>query len=226
MTSSPDVETQLRTELAQSMRTMLEQGLNVGTAGNASARYNDGLLITPSGVRPAQLKPSDIAFVSRQQDALHEASPSNPSSTKPSSEWQLHQAVYDARADFNAIVHCHSRFATALACAHRSIPAVHYLVGLSGASEIPLAPYARFGSDELALLTAETLGKANACLLAHHGLVTCGDSVEAALSLAEEIEELAAVYWHTLAIGSDRVIDACEMDAVIDALHSYRNRSH
>lgn len=218
-----EIEDALRAGLAEAMRSMLERGLNTGTSGNAAARFSGGMLITPSAQHPANLSAEEIVFLGDSYRDVEPAPAGTASRAAPSSEWQLHQAVFKTRNDINAVVHCHSRFATALACAHLSIPAVHYLVGLCGASEVPLAPYARFGSDELAIYTAEALEHANACLLANHGLVACGETVEQAVELATEIEELAAVYWHTLAIGSaPKVIDRFEMDAVIDALKTYR----
>lgn len=210
-------ETSLRAAIAAAMQTMHSLGLNRGTAGNASARFGGGLLISPSGVRTQQLDEDSIVFVAnpRSED------PTAHAGHRPSSEWRLHQAVFDARSDIHAIVHCHSRFATVLACARKPIPAVHYLVGLCGAIEVPVARYARFGSPELAEHTVHALTSSNACLLANHGLIACATTIEEALTLAEEMEEQAAVYWHTLAIGGGEPLAHGEMHGVLDALHIY-----
>ena len=112
----------------------------------------------------------------------------------------------------NGIVHCHSRYATILACAGKPIPALHYMVGVSGKPEIPLAPYATFGSVELADHVADALAGGYACLMANHGLIAAAPSLERALFVAEEIEEQAAVYWGTLAIGGPVTLTAGEMD--------------
>jgi L-fuculose-phosphate aldolase len=103
-------------------------------------------------------------------------------SLTPSSEWQMHHSLLELRADAEAVVHCHSRHATILACAGCSIPPVHYRVGVSGRACVPLAPYAPFGSRELADIVAATAGSGAACLMAYHGLVTLGPSLERALS--------------------------------------------
>lgn len=207
------------TEVVEAMRTMRRLGLNRGTAGNASVRCAEGFLISPSGVRIGDLDHHTIVLIDRD-GAAHGAN----QGARPSSEWLLHQAVFEERSDVHAIVHCHSRFASVMACARRPIPAIHYLVALCGASEVPVTPYARFGTEDLARHTADALSHCDACLLANHGLVACGDSMSQALELAEEIEEQAALYWHTLAIGGGFVLGEAEMREVHGALDVYRDR--
>ncbi len=215
-------EAQYRQELVAAMHTMRQLNLNVGTAGNASVRYGNGMLISPSGVAPANLEGDDIVYVpgASDPDSTEWANARSPS--RPSSEWRLHRAVLDARPDLGAVVHCHSRYATVIACARKPIPAVHYLVGLCGASQVPVTPYARFGTAELAHFAAEALASCDACLLANHGLIAAGGTVVQALALAEEIEEQAALYWHTLAIGGATVLGETEMARVLGALDVYR----
>src|ERR1700738_1891633 len=99
-----------RAKLVSVMRQMTESGLNRGTSGNASVRCGDGLLMTPSGIPPEDLTPESIVRL----DASGRA---EPGSLKPSSEWQMHLGIYLQRADAQAVVHCHSRYATILACA-------------------------------------------------------------------------------------------------------------
>ena len=216
-----------RHDLVQTMHEMRRLKLNIGTAGNASVRIDDGMLISPSGISPAQLEVDDVVHVPRASDPgvsdnTQDQGAGDTTAVRPSSEWRLHRAVLDARPDLSAVVHCHSRYATVLACARKPIPAVHYLVGLSGAAEIPVTPYARFGTSQLSHFAAQALAECDACLLANHGLIAGAKTLAQALALAEEIEEQAALYWHTLAIGGGTVLSAEEMDGVLSALAVYR----
>jgi L-fuculose-phosphate aldolase len=188
-------EDKLRLRLVEVMQAMDLRGLNRGTSGNASARLGDEMLVTPSGVPPVRLTPEMIVRVA--------ADGSTPEGAlRPSSEWRMHRGLLDGRPDAGAVVHCHSRHATILACAGREIPAVHYMVAVGGGSSIPLAPYATFGSMELAQAVVQTLDGRSAALIANHGQIVVARNLDAALAIAEEVEEQAAVYWGALAVSS------------------------
>ncbi len=204
----------LRDGIVRTMRAMAERGLNRGTSGNVSARLGEGLLVTPSGVPADALTPETIV----QLDAAGAAA---AGSLKPSSEWRMHAGLYARRPDVNAVVHCHSRHATILACAGRPIPPLHYMVGVSGRSSVAVAPYATFGTEALAQGVAATLDGGWACLMANHGQIAVGPSLERALAVAEEIEEQAAVYWGALAIGGPRLLDDAQMAEVAGMFRSY-----
>ncbi len=214
MSGSHITENALRARIVDVMRTMIARGLNRGTTGNVSTRWGSGLLITPSGVVPEKLAPEHLVHLELDGTARHGA-------LRPSSEWQMHARILARRPDVNAVVHCHSRYATTLACAGRSIPALHYMVGVSGKPEIPLAPYATFGSAELADSIADTLDGGFACLMANHGLIAVSSSLERALFIAEEIEEQAAVYWGTLAIGGPTTLNTTQMDDIFRQFKTY-----
>ncbi|HQR91529.1 MAG TPA: class II aldolase/adducin family protein, partial [Caulobacter sp.] len=198
----------LRVRLAQVMKAMDERGLNRGTSGNVSARCGAAMLVTPSGVPASQLTPEQMVLV--QPDGS-----TAPGALKPSSEWRMHQGLLDRRPDINAVVHCHSRHATILACAGRPIPAVHYMVAVSGGTSVPVAPYATFGSSELAEAVVEALDGRYAALMANHGQIVVAPSLDFALAIAEEIEEQAAVYWGTLAIGGPTLLAEDEMHTIL-----------
>lgn len=204
----------LRVRIVDAMNAMVARGLNRGTTGNVSARCGDGLLVTPTGIVPEKLTPDAIAYV----DAKGET---RAGALKPSSEWRMHARIFERRKDVNGIVHCHSRYATTLACAGKAIPSLHYMVGVSGKSEVPLAPYATFGSVALADRVAETLAGGYACLMANHGLLAAAPSLERALFIAEEIEEQAAVYWGTLAIGGPTTLTPQQMDDIFIQFRGY-----
>jgi L-fuculose-phosphate aldolase len=133
----------------------------------------------------------------------------------------MHRGVLDGRPDDGAVVHCHSRYATILACAGRPIPAMHYMVAVAGGSTIPVAPYATFGSMELAEAVVETLGGRSAALMANHGQIVVSRNLDRALAIAEEVEEQAAVYWGTLAIGGPKLLDDTEMERILDRFRGY-----
>lgn len=207
----------LRLRMAQVMKAMDERGLNRGTSGNVSARCGAAMLVTPSGVPASQLTPEQMVLV--QPDGS-----TAPGALKPSSEWRMHQGLLDRRPDINAVVHCHSRHATILACAGRPIPAVHYMVAVSGGTSVPVAPYATFGSPELAQAVVEALDGRYAALMANHGQIVVAPSLDFALAIAEEIEEQAAVYWGTLAIGGPTLLAEDEMRTILQRFKSYGQR--
>jgi L-fuculose-phosphate aldolase len=207
----------LRVRMAQVMKAMDDRGLNRGTSGNVSARCGEAMLVTPSGVPAAMLTPEQMVLV--QADGA-----TAPGALKPSSEWRMHQGLLERRPDINAVVHCHSRHATILACAGRPIPAVHYMVAVSGGTSVPVAPYATFGSPELAQAVVEALDGRYAALMANHGQIVVAPSLDFALAIAEEIEEQAAVYWGTLAIGGPTLLAEAEMNTILQRFKSYGQR--
>ncbi len=187
-------EDALREALVRAMQRMAATGLNRGTSGNASIRFQHGMLITPSGVAPAALTPSHIVRLSADGKAP-------PDALKPSSEHRMHAALLAARPDAAAVVHCHSRYATILACCERPIEPIHYMLGQIGPGAVPVAPYVTWGTADLAREAAAVMQGRAACLLAHHGQIALGSDLDRALAVAEELEEQAAVYYGTLLIG-------------------------
>ena len=210
---SPD-EPGMRQELVDVMRAMGDRGLNRGTSGNVSARLGEGMLVTPSGVTPDRLTPEAMVAVDAEGRAA-------PGALKPSSEWRMHHGLYARRPDVAAVVHCHARHATILACAGRAIPPMHYMVAVGGKAQVPLAPYATFGTDALARGVVEALDGGYACLMANHGLIVASTSLDRALAIAEEVEEQAAVYWGTLAIGGPNVLSDSQMAEVFQQFKGY-----
>jgi L-fuculose-phosphate aldolase len=211
----PQRDGALREAIVAAAQKMQALGLSPGRSGNISVRRKDGMLITASGIRPEDLDPgTDVIFVGR-------AGTRAAAGKAPSSEWPFHQAIYAARPCAGSIVHCHSRFATALACAHLPIPAFHYMVAKAGGAEIPLAPYATYGTPELAAHAAAALKSCNACLLANHGQIAIGSSLDDALELAGEVEALAAQYIAARAIGGPVLLPDDEMERVAAKFKSY-----
>jgi L-fuculose-phosphate aldolase len=194
-------------------------GLNQGTAGNVSARTPQGFLITPSGLPFDQLVPEHVVEMDLEGRAA-----SDP--IAPSSEWRFHRDIFVNRPEVGAVLHAHSPYATALACAHREIPAFHYMVAVAGGKTIPCAPYAAFGTQALSDNVLAALENRHACLLANHGMVAVGPSLEAALRLAKEVEELARQYHLSLQIGGPVILSDEAMSIVLEKFKTYGRRGH
>jgi len=192
---------------------MAAAGLNRGTAGNVSARWQDGFLITPSGLPCEETTADDI--VSMKLDGTWSGR------LKPSSEWRFHRDIYAARAEAGAVVHSHAPFATALACQAEDIPAFHYMIARFGGSTVRCAAYATFGTQELSDHALAALQDRCACLLANHGMIVFGRDLRHALDLAIEFETLCEQYWRTLQIGRPQILSAAEMDTVLEKFRTY-----
>jgi len=206
-------EEELRGLLVAVMQEMGASGLNSGTAGNASVRLGERFLVTPSGIPADRLTPDTIVNLDR--DGAYEGE------IRPTSEWRMHVGLLAGRPDINAVVHSHSRFATTLACANKPIPPLHYMTAVSGGFEISLAPYAIFGSEELAQSVITTLDGRRACLMANHGQIALGRTPEEALMIAREVEVQASYYYGTLAIGGPTLLSQDNMNAVLGAFANY-----
>ena len=172
------------------------------------------MLITPTGMAYDAMDPGDIVAVNADGSVAR-------GQKKPSSEWQFHLAAYVARPDRHAIVHTHALHATVLACAHKPIPAFHYMVAVAGGADIPLVPYATFGSDDLAAYVAVGLKERDACLMANHGMIAIGETLSAALELAADVEVLAEQYVKVLTLGVPHILDEAEMTRVLAKFKSY-----
>ena len=193
---------------------MRDGGLSPGVSGNVSCRWRAGMLITPSGMDYDEIEPADIVEVAPDGSVAR-------GSRKPSSEWRFHLAAYVQRPDMSALVHAHSMHATVLACAHKPIPAFHYMVAVAGGREIPLVRYATFGTAELSQHVASGLSRHNACLMANHGQIALGVTLAAALELAAEVENLAEQYCNVLTLGPPHILPDAEMDRVLAAFKTY-----
>lgn len=205
----------IRRAIIDTCLAMSRSGLTPGKSGNVSVRTYGGMLITPTGLAYEALTPSDIVAMT-----LDGVVPKN--SLAPSSEWQFHAWIYRERSEANAVVHTHSRYATALACARREIPSFHYMVAVAGGDSIRCADYATFGTEALARHAIAALADGRrACLLANHGQLAFGSSIEKALALAFEVEALAGQYCMSLAVGGPVLLDAEEMKTNVEKFRTY-----
>jgi len=189
------------------------RGLNRGTSGNISARLHDRFLITPSGLSCKEMTADDIVEMDFEGKS--------GGLRKPSSEWRFHRDILANRQDVGAVVHTHSMFATVFACLGREIPALHYMIAVTGGSAIRCTPYAIFGSQELSNYILTTLQKQKACLIQNHGMVALGRDLDEALSIAVEVETLCEQYWRVLQIGEPQILSAEQMNEVLEKFKKY-----
>jgi L-fuculose-phosphate aldolase len=208
--SGPSDRQAVREQVAQASRRLAAAGLVIETAGNVSARVDDELVaITPTGATLGALDPGDVAIVDR--DGRHVDGP-----LAATSELDLHLGVY-ARFGSGAVVHTHAPMATALACVLDELPVVHYhLIALGG--PVRVAPYRTFGTPELAAVTLDALDGRTAALMANHGAISLGHDLGAAVAAAELLEWGCTLYWHAAQLGTPRVLDEADRDAVIAAV--------
>jgi len=199
----------LRREMVDICRRMNSSGINQGTAGNLSVRHGGGFLITPSSLPYDIMQPEDL--VEMDFDASYEG-------RRPSSEWRFHRDILRERTDINVVLHCHSIYATTLACHHKTIPSFHYMTGVAGGSTIRCAKYATFGTQALSDNALEALSERKACLLGQHGQISLGETLEAALWLAIEVETLSRIYVQALTLGDPPVLPDEEMARVIEQM--------
>jgi ribulose-5-phosphate 4-epimerase/fuculose-1-phosphate aldolase len=180
-------ETQLRDEMTRLSRSLFERGYSVGSAGNISARVDDGWLITPTNSCLGTLDPARISKL--------DAAGLHVGGDKPSKEVFLHRAFYDTRPGTGAVVHLHSTYATALSCMAEIDPddcippLTPYVVMRVG--RVKLVPYFRPGDVKGGALIEALGGRYGAVLLANHGPVVSGKELTATVYAAEELEETA-----------------------------------
>lgn len=199
----------LREEMVSICRRMNSSGINQGTAGNLSVRSSSGFLITPSGMPYDVMGPDDIVEMDFDGTYL---------GRRPSSEWRFHRDILKAREDISVVLHCHSVYATTLACHHKTIPSFHYMTGVAGGTTIRCAAYATFGTQALSDNALVALKDRLACLLGQHGQISLGTNLEHALWLAIEVETLSRMYVQALTLGEPPVLPDEEMARVIEQM--------
>lgn len=162
-------EIRLRRKMVETCLKMNSTGINQGTAGNLSIRCGDGFLITPSSMPYEDMQAEDI--VEMGWDGRY-------SGRRPSSEWRFHRDILKERQDIDVVLHCHSLYATTVACHHKTIPAFHYMVGVMGGNTLRCADYATFGTQALSDAALVALKDRKACLLGQHGQISLGGTLD------------------------------------------------
>lgn len=209
-------ELEIRRSIIDHCRQMNATGLNQGTAGNISVRYEDRMLITPSSIPYDEIEPEMIAAI-----PLDSADGSWDGPKKPSVEWRFHLDIMRSRDKVNSVVHTHSTFATILAMARKPIPACHYMIAAFGGNDVRVCNYARYGTQELSINVLKALEGRSACLMANHGMLATGSSLQKAMWAAVELETIARQYYHSLLIGGPVILPDDEIEDVARGFGTY-----
>lgn len=197
-----------RESVAAACRRLAGEGLVLGTAGNVSASNGELIAITPTGAVLGELEADQVSVVDRAGSLVE-------GELEPTSELDLHLGVYE-RFDAGAVVHTHAPMATALSCVIDELPCVHYSMLILGGT-VAVAPYATFGTPELASGVGDALDGHTAALMANHGAVAYGGTVAEAVERSLLLEWACTVYWRASALGSPRALGEDERNAVVAA---------
>lgn len=209
-------ETDLRRAIIDQCKFMNACGLNQGTSGNISARFEDRMLITPSATPYDAMTPEMICSMPFDAEYGTWEGP-----LKPSTEWRFHFDILKNRTDMGAVVHAHPTYCTTLAIARKEIPACHYMIAAFGGTTVRCAPYARYGTEELSVLAIEALRDRTACLLANHGSIAVGETLEKAMWRAVELETIARQYYLSLCIGGPVLLSDEQIADTMKGFGSY-----
>ncbi|MFI6934903.1 class II aldolase/adducin family protein [Streptomyces sp. NPDC050287] len=208
MTDSSSELSEERAAVADACRRLGAEGLLIGTAGNVSVRVGERVAITATGAVLAALTPDQVSVVDLDGKVV-------AGTLRPTSELDLHLGVYH-RHGAGAVVHTHAPMATALSCVLAELPCVHYqLLTLGGT--VRVAPYATFGTPELAESVLTALDGRSAVLMANHGALTHAPTLDKAVEHALLLEWACGVYQRAAALGPPRVLDERQQLAVIEA---------
>lgn len=207
-----------RRQVIECGKKLIDNGLTVGTFGNISVfNREEGLMaISPSGMDYFKIGLEDVVVMTPEGKKVE-------GDNKPSSEVDMHRIFYLKRPEINAVVHTHSTFATTLACMHKSVPPIHYLVAYSG-RDVPCIPYVQFGTYELAQAAFDAMADGYACILGNHGLLSVGGSIDYAFDVAQQIEFLCELYYRTLLAGGPTLMKDEDIDVVLKQFSHYRQR--
>jgi L-fuculose-phosphate aldolase len=200
--------TREREQIVHACRQLAAEGLLIGTAGNVSARSGDLVTITATGAPLAEVGLDEVTTVDLDGTVV-------AGELAPTSELDLHLGIYHRFDEACAVVHTHAPMATALSCVVDEVPCIHYQMLLLGGT-VPVAPYRTFGTPELAEVVLDALEDRPAALMANHGAITYGPSVEKAVELARLLEWACTVYWRAAQIGEPRTLDEEKRGAVIE----------
>jgi L-fuculose-phosphate aldolase len=198
-----------REQVAAACRRLAAEGLVIGTAGNVSLRSDELVAVSATGAVLSQIEPEQVTVVDLDGEIVD-------GDLAPTSEIELHLGVY-RRYNAGAVVHTHAPMATALACVlEDELPCVHYQLLMLGGN-VPIAPYATFGTPDLATSVLDALEGHTAALMANHGALTYGHTLDAAVEASLLLEWGCTVYWRASMIGTPRVMSEEQRAAVVQA---------
>ena len=215
MTSSYQDTAEIRQAIIDACLSMNALGINQGTSGNISVRVGDHMLITPSGVAYECLTPEMIVLLPLTGNDVA------PGQLKPSTEWRFHQSILLSKPEMHAVVHAHPVYCSALAMNRREIPACHYMIAAFGGNSVRVAKYAIYGSKALSDNLDVAMVDRHACLMANHGSVVAGETLDKAMWRMVELETLAKGYVTSLSIGQPHILSDAEIEDVQHEFSSY-----
>lgn len=194
---------------------LLSEGLTNGTAGNVSIfnREKGLVAISPTGVNYSELTPEMISIVDLEGKLIE--------GLKPSSELEMHMILYRNREDVNAVIHTHPVYTTVLACLRQDLPAIDYMIAVTGATKVKCAEYASYGTKELAENAYKAMGSSLAVILANHGLTTAGKDIANALNITVQVEYISNLYIKAKNIGEPIVLPDNEMNSMLERFKTY-----
>ncbi|GAA2364756.1 class II aldolase/adducin family protein [Nonomuraea africana] len=199
----------LRQQLCEYGRRAVELGLVLGTSGNLSARHGDLVAVTPSGAALDRLTPEMCPVVDVEGYLVE-------GELQPSSETPMHLAIYESTSAL-AVVHTHAVFGTVVATTMTELPPVHYNALMLG-GVVKVAEYATYGTPELAANIRTAMAGKQAALMANHGGVTIGATLEQAFEATRLLEWLCEVYVRGLSVGKPVVLTDEQLTAVVERM--------
>ena len=194
---------------------MLSEELTNGTAGNISIynREENLVAISPTGIPYHTLKPEDISVVDLDGNLIE--------GKNPSSELEMHLIFYRNRPEINAVIHGHTKYSTAVACLRRTLPAIDYMIAVTGDKEVRCADYASYGTSALAHNCFNTMKNSRACLLANHGITTVGESISVAYNVLSQVEYISNLYLLASSVGEPVIVEDEEIFNMIERFKDY-----
>ena len=204
----------IKNKIIKATKQMTTIGFNIGSEGNISHRYDQKILITPSGIDNLDLTIAKISEVDIEGEVKN--------GIEPSSEIFMHSYLYKKYPEIHSIVHCHSNWATILSCFGIKIPSFHYMVAEFGGNDVKCAKYATFGTKELARNIIQVMKNRNACLISNHGQLTMGQNIESALHLSIALEKLSKQYYFCSLKKNFNVLGNKEMEKVVKLFGDYK----
>ena len=140
---------------------------------------------------------------------------------KPSSELEMHMILYRNREDVNAVIHTHPVYTTVLACLRQDLPAIDYMIAVTGATKVRCAEYASYGTKELAENAYKAMGSSLAVILANHGLTTAGKDIANAFNITVQVEYISNLYIKARNIGEPIILPDKEMNSMLERFKTY-----
>ncbi|RLF28567.1 MAG: class II aldolase/adducin family protein [Thermoplasmata archaeon] len=191
----------IRREIVDIGKKLVERRLTYGTCGNISCRAPDGrrMLITPSGIPYEMIKPEDILILNFHGEI-------EKGDLRPSVETPFHLAIYRRRGDVNAVIHIHSQYTLAVSAVSDFVPVFLDEIFSHIGGDLQVSRYALPGSAELAKNVIEALGDRNAALLSNHGAVCCGRNLKEAFEIAEIVEEICKIFILSSSLGEIKIL--------------------